>query len=353
MCQPSFIACPAKSSPVIVEYTNAGLPPILHYITLGATSLSISSGEPPNNVPILRVISATENIDSDTENIKVEFNVLAKIQDHVNRVQWSQACFSSSGEFVVAGSCHRAEHHIYVWDKISGSLVKMLTGPHELLEDISVHPIRPIFASISTFGMIYMWTRKPQQNWSAFAPGFRELEENIDYSEPETEFDKNPTSTKNKLDSKDDSMKDMGEEVDIMGCDPLFSDSDASDSDKLDHIPMTPTYDIDYEHYNVDNKDEDQNSNIDVEGSMPDKNTSSAQSDVMKDSFSINNTVEIGEVNPSTNVPPNEAYNTKAEFGDNKPLTPLHPTQDIKTDGQPNPPEKNASTEIMIKDLLN
>ncbi|KAJ1945001.1 chromatin binding protein, partial [Linderina macrospora] len=50
--------------------------------------------------------------------------VVSKIQDIVNRVNWAQAVFSASGDYVISGIEHRASHNIYVWDKLSGSMVK-------------------------------------------------------------------------------------------------------------------------------------------------------------------------------------------------------------------------------------
>ena len=44
-------------------------------------------------------------------------------------------------------------------------------------------------ASVSNFGTIHIWATNYQENWSAFAPDFKELEENIDYEEREDEFD--------------------------------------------------------------------------------------------------------------------------------------------------------------------
>jgi COMPASS component SWD1 len=36
------------------------------------------------------------------------------------------------------GSAHKAEHNIYIWDKNMGNLVKILEGPKEPLDDLTV-----------------------------------------------------------------------------------------------------------------------------------------------------------------------------------------------------------------------
>lgn len=64
--------------------------------------------------------------------------LINKFQDLVNRIQWSQSCFSADGEFVIGGSGHKAEHNIYIWDKKIGNLVKILEGPKEPLDDLAV-----------------------------------------------------------------------------------------------------------------------------------------------------------------------------------------------------------------------
>lgn len=46
-----------------------------------------------------------------------------------------------------------------------------------------------VILSYSSVGVLYVWGRQGPENWSAYAPGFRELEENEEYIEREDEFD--------------------------------------------------------------------------------------------------------------------------------------------------------------------
>lgn len=49
--------------------------------------------------------------------------------DPVKKNMWKSCCFSNDSDFVVAGSADKAEHHIYIWDRAHGNLVKNIEGP--------------------------------------------------------------------------------------------------------------------------------------------------------------------------------------------------------------------------------
>ncbi|KAG6472074.1 hypothetical protein ZIOFF_069529 [Zingiber officinale] len=162
-----------------------------------------------------------------------------EFQDAVTRIQWKAPCFSGDGEWVIGASASKGEHKLYIWDR-AGHLVKILEGPKEALIGLAWHPLRPLVVSVSVAGLVYIWAKDYMENWSAFAPDFKELEENEEYIEREDEFDLMPESEKVKeLDINQD------EEVDILTVekDSSFSDSDASE-DELIFLPVTPLPDV-------------------------------------------------------------------------------------------------------------
>lgn len=118
-----------------------------------------------------------------------------EFQDSITKVHWKAPCFSGDGEWVVGGSASKGEHKIYIWDR-AGHLVKILEGPKEALIDLTWHPVKPVVVSVSLTGLVYIWAKDYTENWSAFAPDFKELEENEEYVEREDEFDLVPETEK-------------------------------------------------------------------------------------------------------------------------------------------------------------
>ena len=134
---------------------------------------------------------------------EIEVDPLQRLQDNVNRMQWKKCTFSGNGnnrfnislslifalfimffnyyffifsllcpsslccycspissfllslspplgdgDYICAGS-HR-QHELYIWDKTTGNLVKILTGPKgESLLDLMWHPVELVILSVS------------------------------------------------------------------------------------------------------------------------------------------------------------------------------------------------------------
>nr|CAD7399142.1 unnamed protein product [Timema cristinae] len=154
---------------------------------------------------------------------------------------WKKCCFSGDGEYICAGSAR--QHAIYIWEKSIGNLVKILHGTKgELLLDVVWHPVRPIVASISS-GVVSVWAQNQVENWSAFAPDFKELDENVEYEERESEFD---LSDKDKLVELGPKQEDDDFEFQVDACsiDPVAafcsSDEEKEDTDTLEFLPIAP-----------------------------------------------------------------------------------------------------------------
>ncbi|KAL5112621.1 hypothetical protein TcWFU_007952 [Taenia crassiceps] len=192
---------------------------------------------------------------------------LQKLRDLVTGSHWRKCCFSGDGEFVCAGSMK--QHSIYVWERASGTLFKILHGQKgETLLDVVWHPLRPIVVSVSnslTKEQISIWAQTQVQNWSAFAPDFKELDENVEYEERESEFD---LEDEDKV--EDEKTDDVEQDiiVDVETVEPvaalLSSDEEQEPDDILMFLSISPE---------VDNPDElsggEEQSTIPVEVQKP------------------------------------------------------------------------------------
>ncbi|ORX40967.1 WD40-repeat-containing domain protein [Kockovaella imperatae] len=133
-----------------------------------------------------------------------------RFQDLVNRTPWNSVGFSGDGEYVMGGAGYKQAHNVFIWDRAFGNLVKVLEGPKQSLVDSDWHPTRPVIASISNVGDIHLWHTVSPDNWAAFAPGFEELEENVEYDEREDEFDiEDETEVTRRQDLEEDSIIDV------------------------------------------------------------------------------------------------------------------------------------------------
>ena len=54
------------------------------------------------------------------------------------------------------------------------------------------HPNNKMAVSVAASGSVLVWAQNYRESWTAFAPDFKDLEENEEYVEREDEFDDDP-----------------------------------------------------------------------------------------------------------------------------------------------------------------
>jgi len=178
---------------------------------------------------------SVDDLDFDTIQIPLEH----KFQDVVNRLSWNHVAFSATGEYVAASTYNN--HELYIWERGHGSLVRMLEGPKEEQGVIEWHPHKALLAACGLeTGRINIWSVTSPQRWSALAPDFVEVEENVEYIENEDEFDIHPQEEiqKRRLDQEDEDVNvltvgnggGLGDVVDSFRM-PILFDLGESDSE--------------------------------------------------------------------------------------------------------------------------
>lgn len=89
--------------------------------------------------------------------------------------------------------------------------------------------------------MVSIWAQNQVENWSAFAPDFKELDENVEYEERESEFD---LSDEDKSIVQGEEAQDEEMEVDVAAIDRVAafcsSDEETEDIGSLQFLPISP-----------------------------------------------------------------------------------------------------------------
>lgn len=121
----------------------------------------------------------------------VEIELEHRYQDVINKLQWNSIFFGSkSADYLVASTHGSSAHELYLWETHSGTLVRVLEGAEEELMNIDWNLFNMTIASNGLeSGDVYEWSIITAPKWSALAPDFEEVEENINYQEKEDEFD--------------------------------------------------------------------------------------------------------------------------------------------------------------------
>lgn len=170
-----------------------------------------------------------------------------EFKDIINNTRYTWIAFSGKtvisdktwdSDYVIAGSTHE----IFIWDRQTGDLVKILDEVKDNVICLEWHPYKPILVTSTRGGTICIWSKNYTENWSAFAPDFQEIEQNETYIEREDEFDIKDDEEELKV-KKQEEEEDV--EVNIEDIDRGPWESDVSDQEII--IPTYPIKDSEME----------------------------------------------------------------------------------------------------------
>ncbi|KAI0346972.1 WD40 repeat-like protein [Trametopsis cervina] len=150
---------------------------------------------------------------ADGSYIEQELEPTYRFSDPINKVAWHSMSYSPDGEFLAGGAADNAAHKIYIWDITNdGQFASTLDGGREPLLHVHWHPSKPAIASTTKEGNVLIWHCPIPERWGAFAGGFEEVDENVEYEEREDEFD---IEDENELAMRKEKAEE--EEVDVLG----------------------------------------------------------------------------------------------------------------------------------------
>lgn len=97
-------------------------------------------------VRVLAITPRTREADRSQEQeddlFPITIHPLHRFQDKIGKTPWNTVAFSGDGEYVMGGAGIKTSHHIYVWDRSTGVLIKVLEGPKDALDDCDVSHVR-------------------------------------------------------------------------------------------------------------------------------------------------------------------------------------------------------------------
>ncbi|KAF9468770.1 WD40 repeat-like protein [Collybia nuda] len=124
------------------------------------------------------------------EYLEQELEPTHRFNDPINKTAWYAMSYSPDGEWLAGGAADPATHKIYIWDiSNDGQFASALDGGREPLVHLHWHPNKSSIASTTNHGNILIWHCPNPERWGAFAGGFEEVDENVEYEEKEDEFD--------------------------------------------------------------------------------------------------------------------------------------------------------------------
>ncbi|KAG2014116.1 hypothetical protein CC2G_010959 [Coprinopsis cinerea AmutBmut pab1-1] len=125
-----------------------------------------------------------------TKIIEQDLEPTHRFHDPINKTAWHAMACSGDGDWLAGGAADPAAHKIYVWDLSNdGQYTATLDGGREPLTHLHWHPKKSIIASTTNIGNVLIWHSPHPERWGAFAGGFEEVDENVEYEEREDEFD--------------------------------------------------------------------------------------------------------------------------------------------------------------------
>ena len=89
-------------------------------------------------VRVLAITPRTIELDQSEDLFPITIHPLHRFQDKIGKTPWNTVAFSGDGEYVMGGAGIKTSHHIYVWDRSTGVLIKVLEGPKDALDDCDV-----------------------------------------------------------------------------------------------------------------------------------------------------------------------------------------------------------------------